>query len=82
MAAQEIVEHLRTDAGEDEDEDRSSEGVSLAVQFTRIMSLFAKGKHIRPQSMCQCGVDLGVLDSSHSSAPAPKITITDSFLPG
>jgi hypothetical protein len=80
MAAQEMVEHLRTDAGEVEDVDSSSEpDVNLAVQFTRIMSLFAKGKHICPQS-CQCGVDLGLLDCSHSSARAPQITITDSLL--
>lgn len=52
MAAQEIVEHLRADTGENEDVDGSSEpdGVNLAVQFTRIMSLFATGKHVCSQS--------------------------------
>ncbi|KAH9174778.1 hypothetical protein EDB89DRAFT_471293 [Lactarius sanguifluus] len=42
MAAQEVVERLRSDAGEAEDVDDLSEGVNLAVQFTRITSLFAK----------------------------------------
>ena len=59
MAAQERVEHLRSDAGEAEDVDDLSEGVNLAVQFARIMALFAKGKHIRPQSLYQRGVDCG-----------------------
>jgi len=48
MAAQ-VVERLRSDPDEAEDTD-GSEGVSLAVQFTRIMSLFSKGKHVRPQT--------------------------------
>lgn len=82
MAAQEMVEHLRTDAGEAEDVDGSSEGVNLAVQFTRIMSLFAKGKHMRPQLLCQSGVDVGLLDCSHSSTRTPQITTTDPYLPG
>ncbi len=47
MAAQEVVEHLRSDAEEAEDVDGLSEGVNLAVQFARITSLFAKGKHMR-----------------------------------
>ncbi|KAI9444189.1 hypothetical protein H4582DRAFT_1919943 [Lactarius indigo] len=42
VAAQEVVEHLRSDAGEAEDVDNLSEGVNLAVQFARITSLFAK----------------------------------------
>jgi hypothetical protein len=82
MAAQEMVEHLRSDVGEAEDVDGLSEGVNLAVQFARVMALFAKGKHIRPQSLCQRGVDLGLLDCSHSSARAPQITITDPCFPG
>jgi hypothetical protein len=53
MAAQEMVEHLRTDAEEAEDVDGSSEpdGVNLAVQITRMMSLFATGKHMCLQSL-------------------------------
>lgn len=79
MAAQEMVEHLRSDAGESEDVDSLSGGVNLAVQFARIMALFAKGKRIRPQSPCQMGVDLCC---SHPSAHAPQITITDPCFPG
>ena len=82
MAAQEMVEHLRTDAREAEDVDGPSEGVSLAVQFTRIMSLFAKGKYTHTQLLCQSGVDVGLLDCSHSSARTAQIIITDPYLPG
>ncbi|KAH9059615.1 hypothetical protein EDB87DRAFT_1621951, partial [Lactarius vividus] len=42
MAAQEVVEHLRSDTGETEHVDDLSEGVNLHVQFARITSLFAK----------------------------------------
>ena len=59
MAAQEMVEHLRSDAEEAEDADGLSEGVNLAVQFARIMALFAKGKNIHPQSLCQWGLICG-----------------------
>ena len=53
MAAQEMVEHLRTDAGEAEDVEGSPEldSVDLAVQFTRIMALFTTGKHVHSQSL-------------------------------
>lgn len=42
MVAQEVVEHLRSDAREAEDVDGLSGGVNSAVQLTRITSLFAK----------------------------------------
>jgi hypothetical protein len=43
VAAQEVVERLRTDSGEESDGDGESEGMSLAVQLIRLQSLFAKG---------------------------------------
>ena len=81
MAAQEMVEHLRSDAGEAEDADGLSEGVNLAVQFARIMALFAKGKNVHPVAVSM-GIDLWLLACSHSSSRAPKITITNPCFPG
>jgi len=80
MVAQEVVERLRSDPDEAEDADGLSEGVSLAVQFTRIMSLFAKGKHIRPQTLHHEVVDLWFLGCSHSSTRATQIAIADLWL--
>jgi hypothetical protein len=45
IAAQEAIERLRTDISEDES-DGELEGVPLAVQLIRLLSLFAKSEYI------------------------------------
>jgi hypothetical protein len=47
IAAQEAIERLRADLSESEEEsDGESEGVPLAVQLIRLLSLFAKSEYI------------------------------------
>jgi hypothetical protein len=45
IAAQEAIERLRADMSEEES-DGESEGVPLAVQLIRLLSLFAKSEYI------------------------------------
>jgi hypothetical protein len=50
IAAQEAIERLRVDLSEEES-DGESEGVPLAVQLIRLLSLFAKSEYICLQSI-------------------------------
>jgi hypothetical protein len=79
MAAQEVVERLRTDPAEEGN--RESEDVSLVVQLTRLMSLFAIGKYMRSQSPCRRR-STRYSHRSLSSTRAPQITIADARITG
>ena len=72
MAAQEAIEHLRSDPSE-EDSDDESEDTPLATQLIRLLSLFAKGEYMWLQFRESTKVSTFSLPSSC----APKITLAD-----
>jgi hypothetical protein len=77
MAAQEAVERLGTDPSEEESDDES-EGVPLAVQLIRLLSLLAKGEYV----WLQYRGSTRVSTSSLPSTSAPQIAIADAGTAG
>ena len=77
IAAQEAIERLRADLLAEESDDES-EGVTLAVQLIRLLSLLANGEYVWSQYR-------GSFEVSTSSLPstcAPQIAIADAGTTG
>lgn len=77
MAAQEAIEHLRADSSAEESDDES-EGVPLAVQLMRLLSLFANGEYV----WLQYRGSTEVSTSSLPSTCAAQIAIADAGTTG
>jgi hypothetical protein len=77
MAAQEAVERMRTDPSEEES-DGESEGVPLAVQLIRLLSLLARSEYV----WLRYRVSTRVSTSSPPSTCAPQIAIANAGTAG